>query len=116
MDADGYKQSPKRPRPLVSHWAHTAFGDYPCDSELAVLKRAICQRWPVTLELRAAVVDHLGELLRSGGEIAIGAATISIRAEKQNQIDESEPYRESVNLAKMLAAAEPEKPDLTYLE
>lgn len=130
-DEDGYKRSPTDTsewhsgqgrgvlRPPITHWSpKDGLRDYPCDGERAIMTKAIKQRWPITREIKEAVVEEMIELVKGAEDpvVKVGAARVLATAEKQNQDDKLKRRRDKVAIQNIIAMGEPAPPDPDYLE
>jgi hypothetical protein len=113
-DADGYK----RARNDTSQWqsgrsagilhppedhqpTKARFQDYPCEKELALVSRAIEQRWQVSEPMKAAILARIQGILEDGNAFdrdVINAARAIISMEKQNQDDVLKAKAHEANL------------------
>ena len=130
-DADGYKRQVDAKGawqsgdgagqllPPTTRWPTIdRITDYPCEGEQAIMTRAIKKRWPVTPEIKQAVVQTLeGCLAHTDPIVAIGAARVLVAAEKQNQDDKikRQTQRQTIAVQQILQLAEPSAPDPEYV-
>jgi hypothetical protein len=77
--------------PPESHQPTLArFNEYPCQQELALVSRAIEQRWRVSEAMKTAILGRLQGILEDGNAFdrdVINAARAIVSMEKQNQDD-----------------------------
>jgi hypothetical protein len=112
-DADGFKLH-DAPRPHHSH--RPRFGDHTCDSELAIVKRAIRQHWPVVRRMKSDVLQHVMKLMHRDTETALRVAQILIAIERQNQEAEGEKPIKKLTIEDLLERAENMEPDHEAIE
>ena len=82
------------------------------------MKKAIRQRWPVTREMKQAIMSMLRDMINGGDpELAIDAAKVIVVAEGQNQNDKLKRRAKDarIQIQQILQMAEPTAPDPEYL-
>ena len=82
------------------------------------MKKAIRQRWPVTREMKQAIMSMLRDMINGGNpELAIDAAKVIVVAEGQNQNDKLKRRAKDarIQIQQILQMAEPSAPDPEYL-